>query len=230
MISSLLGMLRRYLLHLFVCRLRWWRVNGVFIIPCKDRTKKPNKQAFFVYTKVIFAQSPLGLLLSWRKGYNASLSLKPRRLFISLHEQRNEAKKFAVCTFLPTPALFSAKQKELASLKQLFVFYAPKSPCASRQKSEAGPFRFFRNIATLVGCGCFRDPSLHFISLWMTRKEIGCAMKSRSFTTLCSTLDDKEMNSRAKRCALQGGLFRPPWKSVKKNRVFSVKNEKLFER
>ena len=26
------------------------------------------------------------------------------------------------------------------------------------------------------------------------------------------------------------GYFRPPWKSVKKNRVFSVKNEKLFER
>ena len=125
------------------------------------------------------------LLLNRRKGLNASLSLKPRRLFISLHEQRNEAKKFAVCTFLPTPALFSAKQKELALLKQLFVFHAPKSISASRQKSEAGPYRFFRNIASLVGCGCFRDPSLHFVSLWMTKKEIGCAMKSRSFTTLC---------------------------------------------
>ena len=125
----------------------------------------------------LFAQSPQGLV--------ALLSLKPRRLFISLHEQRNEAKKFAVCTFLPTPALFSAKQKELALLKQLFVFHAPKSISASRQKSEAGPYRFFRNIASLVGCGCFRDPSLHFVSLWMTKKEIGCAMKLRSFTTLC---------------------------------------------
>ena len=28
----------------------------------------------------------------------------------------------------------------------------------------------------------------------------------------------------------KGGLFRPQWRSVKKNRVFSVKNEKLFER
>ena len=55
-------------------------------------------------------------------------------------------------------------------------------------------------------------------------------MKSRFFTTLCLALDDKEMDSRAKRCALLGGLLRPPWKSVKKNRVFSVKNEKLFER
>ena len=34
-------------------------------------------------------------------------------------------KKFAVCTFCATSALFSAKQKELASLKQLFVFNAP---------------------------------------------------------------------------------------------------------
>jgi hypothetical protein len=105
------------------------------------------------YTKVIFAQSPLGLLLSCRKGYNASLSLKPRRLFISLHEQRNEAKKFAVCTFLPTPALFSTKQKELASLKQLFVFHAPKSTSASRQKSEAGPLCFFY-ATSLRSLGC----------------------------------------------------------------------------
>ena len=62
-----------------------------------------------------------------------------------LHEQKkNETKrKFAVCIFLPTPALFSAKQKELASLKQLFVFHAPKCTCASRQKSEAGPLCFF---------------------------------------------------------------------------------------
>ncbi|MBR4922600.1 MAG: hypothetical protein IKY99_03130 [Bacteroidaceae bacterium] len=38
--------------------------------------------------------------------------------------------KCAGCTFLPTPALFYAKQKELASLKQLFVLDAPKSTCA----------------------------------------------------------------------------------------------------
>jgi len=58
-----------------------------------------------------------------------------------LHEQKkNETKrKFAVCIFLPTPLIFSAEQKELASLKQLFVLYAPKINSASRQKNEAGP-------------------------------------------------------------------------------------------
>ena len=56
------------------------------------------------------------------------------------------------CTFLPTPVLFSAKQKELASLKQLFVFNAPKSTSASRQKSEANPWR---NIAWLVAVGAY---------------------------------------------------------------------------
>ena len=40
--------------------------------------------------------------------------------------------------FLPTPALFYAKQKELASLKQLFVFNAPKSISALRPKNKAG--------------------------------------------------------------------------------------------
>ena len=59
-----------------------------------------------------------------------------------LHEQKkNETKrKFAVCIFLPTPILFSTKQKELAPLKQLFVLYVPKSISALRQKKEAGIF------------------------------------------------------------------------------------------
>jgi hypothetical protein len=54
-------------------------------------------------------------------------------IFLLPEQKKNEAKrKFAVCIFLPTPALFSAKQKELATLKQLFVFNAPKSTSASR--------------------------------------------------------------------------------------------------
>ena len=96
---------------------------------------------------MFFAQLPRSfsalLLLNRRKGYNALLSLKPRRLFISFaRTKETKQRKFAVCTFLPTPALFSAKQKELATLKQLFVFHAPKSTSASRQKSEAGPLCF----------------------------------------------------------------------------------------
>ena len=57
-------------------------------------------------------------------------------------KEKETKRKSAVCTFLPTLLLFSTKQKELASLKQLFVFNAPKSTSASRQKSEAGPVRF----------------------------------------------------------------------------------------
>ena len=97
---------------------------------------------------VCFAQSPL--------GFGASLLLMPQRHFISFaRTKETKQRKFAVCTFLPTPALFSAKQKELASLKQLFVFNAPKSTSASRQKSEAGPLSFLRNIADARWCGCF---------------------------------------------------------------------------
>jgi len=72
----------------------------LFVLVCNDHPS-------------LLAHAPQGLV--------ASLSLKPRRLFISLHEQRNEAKKFAVCTFLPTPALFSAKQKELATVSLIFL-------------------------------------------------------------------------------------------------------------
>ena len=91
------------------------------------------------------AQLPLGL--------NASLLLMPQGHFISFARTKETKqrrvvedyvrKKFAVCTFWATPASVSAKQKELASLKQLFVFNAPTLTSASRPKSEAGPFRFF---------------------------------------------------------------------------------------
>ena len=89
------------------------------------------------------------------QGLVALLSLKPRRLFISLHEQRNEAKKFAVCTFWATPASVSAKQKELASLKQLFVFNAPTLTSASRPKSEAGPNCFFATSLRSLECDVY---------------------------------------------------------------------------
>ena len=151
---------------------------------------------------------------SCRKGIFSDKSSTTRHFFCP--NKRNEAKKFAVCTFWATPALFSAKQKELASLKQLFVFHAPKSTSASRPKSEAGPYRFFLHIASLVGCGCF---------LFQLRSFFCHPERSKAQCRISCT-----STPRAKRCALQGGLLRPPWKSVKKNRVFSVKNEKLFER
>ena len=86
-------------------------------------------------------------------------------IFISFaRTKETKQRKFAVCTFWATPALFSAKQKELASLKQLFVFHAPKSTSASRPKSEAGPFCFFCNIASLVGVWCLLFSFALFLS------------------------------------------------------------------
>ena len=72
------------------------------------------------------------LLLNRRKGLNALLSLKPRRLFISFARTKETKqrrvvedyvrKKFAVCTFWATPASVSAKQKELADAQTAFCF------------------------------------------------------------------------------------------------------------
>ena len=104
-------------------------------------------------------------LLNRRKGFVASLSLKPRGLFISFaRTKETKQRKFAVCTFWATPALFSAKQKELASLKQLFVFHAPKSTSASRPKSEAGPFCFFATSLRSLGCDVFFFCFARFLS------------------------------------------------------------------
>ena len=44
-------------------------------------------------------------------------------IFLLPEQKKNEAKrKFAVCIFLPTPVLFSAKQKELAIAQTAFCF------------------------------------------------------------------------------------------------------------
>ena len=53
---------------------------------------------------------------------------------------------------------FPLKKKNSLTLKQLFLFNAPKSTSASRQKKEAGPGGFLGggdNIASLVGVGVF---------------------------------------------------------------------------
>ena len=65
----------------------------------------------------------------------------------ALMQKKSNKRKNQGCIFLATPALFSAKEKELATLKQLFLFNAPKSTSASRQKNEAN---HRRNIASLV--------------------------------------------------------------------------------
>ena len=101
-----------------------------FSFGCKQKKRFQKKSLMrecgFSLSSAIgfFTQSPLGfsasLLLNHRKGLNASLSLKPRRLFISFaRTKETKQRKFAVCTFLPTPALFSTKQKELASLVEV---------------------------------------------------------------------------------------------------------------
>ena len=58
--------------------------------------------------------------------------------FLFHEEKKRNKEKTPAGIFLPTPTLFYTKQKELALLKQLFVFNAPKSAYASRQKKEAG--------------------------------------------------------------------------------------------
>ena len=103
------------------------------------------------------AQLPLGL--------NASLLLMPQGHFFGRGPQQHvisfartketKQRKFAVCTFWATPASVSAKQKELASLKQLFVFNAPTLTSASRPKSEAGPLRFYATLLRSLFVGVY---------------------------------------------------------------------------
>ena len=173
-----------------------------------------------------FAQLPLGM--------NAAFSLKPRGLFISFaRTKETKQRKFAVCTFLPTPALFSAKQKELASLKQLFVFHAPKSTCASRQKSEAGSLCFFyaTSLRSLV-CDVFPSSLRFFViqTIPLSKNQMRFSMSVANNVAKRSEGSRLHPHHERSDVPSREGYFRPQWRSVKKNQVFSVKNEKLFER
>ena len=108
-----------------------------------------------VYLHCVFHGIRFKVNEDWVSGKIPFFFLCMYSIIFLLHEQKkNEAKrKFAVCIFFPTPVLFSAKQKELATLKQLFVLHAPKSTSASRQKNEAGPLSILGggvNFASLV--------------------------------------------------------------------------------
>ena len=111
----------------------------------------------FIIIFVFFRSIAAGL---WR----FAVAQSPQGLFISFaRTKETKQRKFAVCTFWATLVSVSAKQKELASLKQLFVFNAPTLTSASRPKSEAGPSYFLLNIASLVGSVCVLFASLIFL-------------------------------------------------------------------
>ena len=72
-------------------------------------------------------------------------------------------------------------------------------------------------------------PTIHINkqSKEINKQETSTPNKRSKNTTILQTSNTQ----RAKQSvSLQGGFPRPPWRSVKKNRVFPVKNEKLFER
>ena len=119
---------------------------------------------FLCCAKKKFVKERQFFSLKRRKGLSLRSRSSREGLFISFaRTKETKQRKFAVCTFCATPALFSAKQKELASLKQLFVFYAPKSTSASRPKSEAGPFCFYATSLRSLGYGVFFSFCLVFL-------------------------------------------------------------------
>ena len=72
-------------------------------------------------------------------GFSQGNKLRPWFVrFLFLDEKKTNQKKNHGCLSPATPAHFSAKRKELASLKQLFAFNAPKYTYALRLRKEAG--------------------------------------------------------------------------------------------
>ena len=113
---------------------------------------------------MVFAQLPRSfsalLLLNRRKGYNALLSLKPRRLFISFaRTKETKQRKFAGCRSRAKIFTLFLKKKNSLTLKQLFLLHGkeqkflnalPRRPEANveygKQKENItkNPFDFFK--------------------------------------------------------------------------------------
>jgi hypothetical protein len=81
-------------------------------------------------------------------------------IFLLPEQKKNETKrKFAVCIFLPTLVGDCTKEKELASLKQLFLFNVPSLSRRFTAKKRGRNFIFFIvaafNFALLVNIPAF---------------------------------------------------------------------------
>ena len=115
----------------------------------------------FFYSIAAVTQSPLGFSLSRRWAFCSiaarALSLRSRSsregFSFLLPEQKKRNKENSPSALFCLLRHFSPlNKKNSLTLKQLFVFYAPKSTCASRQKSEAGPYCFFATSLRSLGC------------------------------------------------------------------------------
>ena len=103
---------------------------------------------------------------------------------------------------------FSPLNKKNSRRSNSFLFFTLRNaPPLHGKKVRPDLCAFFSNIATLVGSGVFSFFCFTCCSLMIScfASLVGSGVFSRSFTTLRFALDDKEMNSRAKRRALLEG-------------------------
>ena len=206
-----------------------------------------RRWAFRSIAAGLFAQSPQGLC-------RFALAQAARALHFFARTKKRSKENSPSALFCLLRHFSPLNKQNSLTLKQLFVFHAPKSTSASRQKSEAGPYCFFatslrslgfdvsfflRSLGVDVFLFCFARCLLVFfltynlfvillIPLLKNQKRFSMSVANnearRSEDLVYIPTTSEAM------CPPMEGYFRPQWRSVKKNRVFSVKNEKLFER
>ena len=89
-------------------------------------------------------------------------------IFLLPEQKKNETKrKFAVCIFLPTPVLLSAKEKELATLKQrysLLFFCLDAKEKVTKEKIKAALFWLLQSGVPLKKKNSLRSNSFFFLT------------------------------------------------------------------
>jgi hypothetical protein len=96
------------------------------------------------------------LLLNRRKGLSLCSRSSREGFSFLLPEQKKRNKENSPSALFVLLRHFSPlNKKNSLTLKQLFVFHAPKSTSASRPKSEAGPLCFFATSLRSLGVWCF---------------------------------------------------------------------------
>ena len=167
---------------------------------------------------IFFAQLPLGFV--------ALLSLKPRGLFISFARTKETKQRRVV------EDLFEKK-----SPSALFVLLRQVFPLNKKNSLRSNSFLFFtlQHSPPLHAQKVRPDLSGFFAQHRFARWGVIFSFFASLFFVIQSGAKRSEgsrVHPHHERSDVPSreGYFRPQWRSVKKNQVFSVKNEKLFER
>ena len=183
---------------------------------------------------LFFAQSPLGFCSGAARAWTlCSRSSREGSSFL-FHEEKKRSKENSPSALFCLLQHFSPLNKKNSLRSDSFLFFTlRKAPPLHGKKVRPDLYAFFmQHRFARWGVMFFFLRFVYFviqtIPLSKNQKRFSMSVANNG----AKRSEGSRVHPHHERSDVPslGGLLRPQWRSVKKNRVFSVKNEKLFER